>query len=43
MISKYATKYEKPAKHTILSNLIREITQYQICDESHNAKVLQLA
>ena len=34
--------YEKPGKHIILSNLIQEIIQYQICKGSHNAKVLQL-
>ena len=29
-------------KHIILSNLILEIMQFQICESSHNKKVLQL-
>ena len=33
-------KYEKPAKHNILSNFIQEMVQYQICEASHNKKVL---
>ena len=34
--------YENPTKHIILSNLIKEIKQFQICEGSHNAKVLEL-
>ena len=35
-------KYEKPAIHIIMSNLISEIIQFQIWKGNHNAKVLQL-
>ena len=42
MIFRYAKKYEKRAKDIIVSNLIEEIMQFQICEGSHNEKVLQL-
>ena len=32
----------KTPRNIILSNLIEEIIQFQICEGSHNAKVLQL-
>ena len=34
--------YKKTTKHIILSNLMYEIIQFQICEGSHNAKILQL-
>ena len=42
MIMIYA-KNMKNLRNIILSNMMEEITQYQICGGSHNEKVLQLS